>query len=211
VAVLVSLAVLSGALPGLSRACGAGHGWALTAAAAPSSFAPADGSGQDELRLEAVDIGGSAPEGAVTIADKLPAGLTAVDVEGEGAERCTLGSLTCVFSGGTLRGRRVAVVIHVDVDADVPTSVVNEASVLGGGAPEASTSDRIQITSLPVAFGVERYALTANTEDGAPDTQAGSHPYELTAEVGLNQTLNRKVRSRRRARSRTCISNFLRD
>jgi hypothetical protein len=35
-------------------------------------------------------------------------------------------------------------------------------------------------------FGIERYALSANEEGGAADTQAGSHPHELTVEAALS-------------------------
>lgn len=35
-------------------------------------------------------------------------------------------------------------------------------------------------------FGIERYALTATEQGGSPDARAGSHPYDLTAEVALD-------------------------
>ena len=36
-------------------------------------------------------------------------------------------------------------------------------------------------------FGIERYSLSATEEGGSEDTQAGSHPYEVTAGVAFSQ------------------------
>jgi hypothetical protein len=178
-----------------ASAFAAGPRWALTSVAAPRSFAPADGSGHDQLLLEAVDVGNAKAEGSVTIADTLPAGLTAVSIAGEGAEStCTLTPLSCVFTEGPQPAHRLAVVIHVDVQPDAPVSLVNEASVTGGSAGAATASDAVQITSTPVGFGIERYGLTATNDDGSADVQAGSHPYELTAEAGFNQALDSEAK-----------------
>lgn len=39
-------------------------------------------------------------------------------------------------------------------------------------------------------FGIERYSLSATNEGGSADTQAGSHPYELTVEAALEPNLD---------------------
>jgi hypothetical protein len=177
-------------LAGASSAYAASPRWAFTSVAAPRSFAPSDSSAHDQFLLEAINMGGTKAEGAVTITDKLPTGLTAVSIEGEGAANtCTLTSLTCVFTEGPQPMGRLAVVVHVDVQPGAPLSVVNEASVYGGGADELSASDPVQIDSSPVTFGIERYGLAATNEDGSAEVQAGAHPYELTAEAGFNRTL----------------------
>jgi hypothetical protein len=47
----------------------------------------------------------------------------------------------------------------------------------------------VSVTSSAAAagFGIEHYSLAATEEDGSEDIQAGSHPYELTADVAFSQ------------------------
>jgi hypothetical protein len=82
------------------------------------------------------------------------------------------------------------VVVRVNVDPGAPAGVTDEATVTGGGAASASTVEPVQISSTPTGFGLERYSLSATNEDGSASTQAGSRPYALTAQIGLNQTVD---------------------
>jgi hypothetical protein len=165
-----------------------------------------------EIVLMARNLGDApvdAGEAPVVIKDLLPSGLTAVSIEGKAEEQtsvvrgpvaCVLSSLTCTFKenlsheAGTIPPYfPIEVVIGVNVTGSV--SKPNEASVSGGKSPEGvevppvPVARGVRVGGSPAPFGIEDYELTPEEEGGAPDTQAGSHPFQLTTTLALNQTL----------------------
>jgi hypothetical protein len=66
-------------------------------------------------------------------------------------------------------------------------TVANQVRISGGGAPSAAESnDRLTIGSGTPGFGLTGFDGWFSNGDGTPDTQAGSHPYDLTLNFGLN-------------------------
>jgi hypothetical protein len=150
-----------------------------------------------------------AGEAPVVIRDSLPPGLTAASIEGRAEEQtsvvrgpvaCVLSSLTCTFKenaaheAGTIPPYfPIEVVIGVNVTGSV--SKPNEASVSGGKSPEGvdvpsvPVARGVRVGGSPALFGVEEYELTPEEEGGGLDRQAGSHPFQLTTTLVLNQTL----------------------
>ena len=64
----------------------------------------------------------------------------------------------------------------------VALGVVGCVLLLGFASVSATSS------AAAAGFGVERYSLSASEESGSEDVQAGSHPYELTADVAFSQS-----------------------
>ena len=89
------------------------------------------------------------------------------------------------------------IVIPVELEAGAASGEQNTVSVSGGepagGGPELPAppaySRPITIGSEATGFGVERYELTPEEEGGETDTRAGSHPFQLTTTLDLNETL----------------------
>ena len=80
--------------------------------------------------------------------------------------------------------------VPVDVAAlPDPTTVVNHVTVSGGGAATVSTSEQTTITADSPPFGIQDSAFSLTGADGAPATQAGSHPWQLDTFMLLNTLL----------------------
>jgi uncharacterized repeat protein (TIGR01451 family) len=155
---------------------------------------------------------GSMPtdDSTVTIADTLPVGLTVQRIAfywsdlartipgGEkidlGGSFCDIATISCSVSSsvfesfgsvqpdGTLRME-----IYVTVDEpETPGEVTNVATVSGGGAVEATTSEQSAFGSTSPMFGVHAFSFYPAGGDGAPEAHAGGHPYEVSTRIDFN-------------------------
>jgi hypothetical protein len=85
--------------------------------------------------------------------------------------------------------------IAVDVAPGVSGVGVNRVAVAGGGAAGAANSSQSVAFSLtPAGFGVSGWDGWLSGADGSLDARAGSHPYAVTADIGLPSELRSDVR-----------------
>jgi hypothetical protein len=193
-AVLAACAML-GALADAAPAFAETPVWMIRSATAPRNIAPG---GEAELVVTASNIGDAAAEGntsPINLADTLPAGLTATSISGAvggfGGKlhemSCTLEHLRCRYENAVAPYEPVVVNIHIVAAANAAASLANVVSIAGGGARSASAGAQVNVSSSPTSFGVEKYELDAGNEDGSPDAQAGSHPFQLTSTLTLNR------------------------
>ncbi len=144
--------------------------WAVTSSASPTNLSPG---GTGELTVTAVNVGGAATDGSeITIEDTLPPGLKATEVSGfdvyaggpfvfvefplpAARLNCTTPpELVCSRTATIQAGDQLVMKIDVEVEAGASSSVVNQASVSGGGGQEASVSSVMNVSSTTPAFGL---------------------------------------------------------
>ena len=97
------------------------------------------------------NVGTAATAGTVTVTDTLPAGLTATVLDGPGWS-CTLGTLTCTRGDALGDGDTYPpITLTVTVAATTPPSVINTATVSGGGDVNLlnnTATDTTKVTSF---------------------------------------------------------------
>lgn len=179
----------------------AAPGWQLTARSYPTNLPPG---GHGILRIDVYNIGAAPSSGTVTVTDTLPAGVSATEAGGSEFDKvvherwsckgttivkCTniAGELPAIDPGdseGSIGVQSIA--IAIDVPTTSPT-VPNEVTITGGGAPgPASVSEPLSVSSTPAGFGFAGFGGWFSNANGTIDTQAGSHPYELTVPLDFN-------------------------
>jgi hypothetical protein len=182
--------------------------WHVDVNSFPRDLAPGE---EGEISVVAEDLGDGSPSGAVVLRTKLPAGLSAQSVRlairgVSQAPNAFLGAFLCSVSAGevvcTLPDASelppgfatpytfLAAYIKVKVSATGESGEEVRASVASAAAATASASRAIVVSGSPTEFGIENYELKPENADGTPDTQAGSHPFQLTSVLGFDQSAN---------------------
>jgi hypothetical protein len=132
-------------------------------------------------------------------ADKLPHGLRAVSIAATLNDsndpfklECSVESLTCTVPYDVRPYEIIEVQIGVVVEEGASSGELNQLSISGGETLSALSRLPVKIGSEPPSFGVSEYEMTPEEEDGGTDTQAGSHPFQLTTNITLNQKVQRE-------------------
>ncbi len=181
---------------GASSASAVSPWWHVTSGSVPAIL-PSEGTGR--VVLVASNLGNGDANGGVTpvrITDTLPKGLEVTAIGGVdelfgeslGSVRCSKAPLACEFTGVLAPYEQIKIVIQVRVLPGAESGEVNQAGVFGAGASSVSVSRPVKIGETEAGFGVEDYEIAPEEEGGAVDTQAGSHPFQLTTTLNLNQS-----------------------
>ncbi len=186
------LAALASAAPSLGAVA---PYWDLSSSAVPANLKPGS---SGKIVVNASNLGDAPTSGEITLSDKLPAGITLkpgglhgelANQVGEALE-CDEATLTCsdkTFPRQPSTGLKLTLEVNIAEPAGTETTLQNEATVTGGGAPTVSVKEPVRISETEAVFGVEKYALKPVEEGGAPDARAGSHPFQLNTTLALNQ------------------------
>ncbi len=176
--------------------------WNITSFSKPGHLLPGGQGGLEVFVANVGDAAVNASTSPVKIVDKLPPGIKATEATGSAGLLGHVGELACaVEAGGSAVSceyggeplppyEQFEVHIGVEMSAGAAGVEVNEVAVSGGGAPSLSASEKLTVSAVPTPFGISTYELKAEGEGGIADTQAGSHPFQLTSTVMLNQNSN---------------------
>ena len=160
-----------------------------------------EGRPDGRIVVTAENMGDASVDGSgtpVVVEDVLPEHLEAVHAEGSSGEpggggrdqgkvlcsvltphlvRCTYGGVLSPYE---------QLEVRVGVRAvGASSGEENSVSVSGGGASAGTLTRPISVGGAN-GFGVEDYKLLPEEEGGAPSTQAGVHPFQLTTALSMN-------------------------
>jgi len=163
-----------------------GPWWSVRTETVPTNLAPGE---EGEIFIDVTNLGDlplDATTAPVHIRDILPAGLTATSVS---QPDCSLATLECEFNGVLAPYQQLTEFLTVKVDEPPGTftRLPQTIAVDGGGAPPLSRTFEVPVSGEAAKYGVSRFEAQPFNEDGTPASQAGSHPFQLTTTLVMNQ------------------------
>jgi hypothetical protein len=180
------LAALAGPAAALTEA----PGWMVNSHSFPTNLVPG---GSGLVAVDVYNVGAKPSEPGAIVTDTLPEGVSATS-QGEWSCAGTK-PVTCSYVLPSIPVGREAefgfeeeLALKVSVNADaLEGRFPNQVSVAGGGAlTPASAASLLTISSDTARFGFADADAWLTNADGTVDTQAGSHPYEVTLNFDLN-------------------------
>ncbi len=191
----VVLGALCASLAGAAPAFAETGWWHIGFHSTPRSI-PVGGEGHIIITVE--NLGDATASGPL-IQDALPAGVSATAIyasrngqkEGfnENESVCSVTTVSCSIPGVLAPYEEMEVVITVEVGHSVVSGTLNKVSVSGGDAPPTAAVHPFMVGSTTSGFGVATYELTPEEEGGSLATQAGSHPFQLTTNLELEEEI----------------------
>ena len=216
-AALSICAVCASFAPNAAHAASTGTPWWHVNFTSSPTLLPRSGTGragEGLITVKAVNVGDGEVRGEqepVLITDKLPAGVTAEVVtprDGGDEEGMTTPPecsgvhtqiVRCEFKKNlaSFRTDVMRIVVHMNVTDPTLSSLPNVVTVEGGEATPVNFGEGGEkllelghVNGEATPFGVESYELAPEGEAGSLDSQAGSHPFQLTTQLDLNTALD---------------------
>ena len=175
--------------------------WQLSMGSRPAHL-PTEPGQEADLFVAAENVGDAsldAEASPVAIAVSLPPGLEAVAISANAplmkeygintreALHCSLATLSCAFESTLAPYDTLEFRLKVAVKPGAHSGEEFEATVSGGDAAAKALPRPLAFSGEPTPFGLDGFRLRYEEEGGALDTQAGSHPFQFTTTVALNQ------------------------
>jgi hypothetical protein len=165
--------------------------WRLTITSQPTNFGSEEASeaGYPLYDIVATNIGDVPSAGPITISQTAPAGIVLTPVKG-GSCGPPGQTVTCVSEEAVAPGENLLMEVRAGVGSfPEGTTLASQAEISGGGALPTSAETITTISSSPLPFGflagLNGASAVLNEPDGSPASQAGSHPYQLTVDLGF--------------------------
>jgi hypothetical protein len=174
----VVLLVLWVCSPALAR----NQGWQVVGSFTPTNLPPG---GSATLDLYVYSPGARNTHGQFLVTDALPEGVRAIEGSGCTGETVVTCELEVMEPGAPTP---ISIPVSVEPGVRPGSEGVNTVTLSGGVVGPASDSFPVRFSEQAAGPGLSVFDGWFSNGEGAIDTQAGSHPYQLTLALAFNNS-----------------------